>query len=40
VDGFPWLWVETAAPSGFDNPRQAKIDFSGFSFVIGVVIHI
>jgi hypothetical protein len=39
VDGKTWLWISASTPAG-DNPRQAKVDFSGFSAVIGFVIHI
>ena len=32
-----WLWVSTTTPAG--TAHQAKVDFSGFSFVIGFVVH-
>jgi hypothetical protein len=34
----PWLWVLDTEPAG-TNQRQAKVDFSGFSFLIGLVVH-
>jgi hypothetical protein len=33
-----WLWVDTVEPGG-TNQRAAKVDFSGFSFLAGIVVH-
>ena len=33
-----WLWISESEPAG-DNVRKAKVDFSGFSFVIGFIVR-
>jgi hypothetical protein len=33
---YTWLWISESEPSGSDQ-RQAKVDFSGFSFLVGFI---
>ncbi|HEX9902694.1 MAG TPA: hypothetical protein VGB72_07515 [Acidobacteriota bacterium] len=37
-DGKTFVWLDSVEPAG-DDPRQAKVDFSGFSFLAGIIIH-
>jgi hypothetical protein len=39
---YPWTWVSADAPSGsiFRNVREAKIDFSGIGFKVGIKINL
>ena len=36
---FPLLYLESSTPSSSVSPRQAKLDFSGFSAVVGFLFH-
>jgi opacity protein-like surface antigen len=36
---FPLLTIDTGTPSSSTTPRQAKLDLSGFSAVIGFLFH-
>jgi hypothetical protein len=41
LGNFPAIFVHGSEPSGssVSNVREAKIDFSGFSAIAGIIIH-
>jgi hypothetical protein len=36
---FPLLAIESSTPASSLSPHQAKLDFNGFSAVVGLLFH-